>query len=118
MLPTDGVYGGWPRSGEIDIMEHVDSNPDTILATTHTQKYNHVKRTQKGEHVACPTATAAFHVYGLEWEENEYRNYLDGKLIFTFMNDATGWESWPYDQLFRLILNLAIGGSLGGHSVK
>lgn len=114
MLSTEGRYGNWPRSGEIDIMEHVGFDPDTIFSTTHTNKYNHVRRTQKKSRVYCPTATSDFHVYGLEWDENEYRTYLDGKLIFTYKNDREGWESWPYDQPFNLILNLAIGGSLGG----
>lgn len=114
MLSTDGVYGGWPSSGEIDIMEHVGFNPDTIFSTTHTHRYNHVKGTQKKGSAACPTATTEFHVYGLEWEEDEYRTYLNGELIFTYKNDGEGWESWPYDQPFHLIMNLAIGGNLGG----
>lgn len=114
MLSTDGVYGGWPSSGEIDIMEHVGFNPDTIFSTTHTHRYNHVKGTQKKGSAACPTATTEFHVYGLEWEEDEYRTYFNGELIFTYKNDGEGWESWPYDQPFHLIMNLAIGGNLGG----
>lgn len=114
MLSTENKYGSWPMSGEIDIMEHVGYDPDTIFSTTHTAKYNHIKKTQKKEKIACPTVTSEFHLYTLEWKKDEYKVYLDNQLIFTFKNDGKGSESWPYNRPFYLILNLAIGGSLGG----
>ncbi len=58
--------------------------------------------------------TDDFHTYTLEWEENKYQVYFDGKLLFTFENEGTGAKTWPYDRPFHLILNLAIGGGLGG----
>ena len=114
MLPTDWVYGEWPDSGEIDIMEHVGSDPDSVLSTSHSRSYNHMIGTQKGNTIYLPTATKQFHVYTLEWDENEWRSYVDGKKYFTYKNDGTGSGVWPYDQRFHLILNLAIGGGLGG----
>lgn len=114
MLSTENQYGTWPKSGEIDIMEHVGSNPDTVFSTTHTAKYNHVKGTQKKGIVGNSTVTTTFHKYTLEWEKDQYRVYLDDRLIFTYTNDGEGSESWPYDRPFHLILNLAIGGNLGG----
>ena len=39
MLPTDWEYGDWPKSGEIDIMENVGYDPDTIVGSSHTEKY-------------------------------------------------------------------------------
>ena len=114
MLPTDWTYGEWPNSGEIDIMEHVGSDPDTILSTSHTKKYNHILGTQKGKTRYLRTATTAFHVYSLEWDSNEWRSYVDGNLYFTYKNEKSGSDAWPYDQRFHLILNLAIGGGLGG----
>jgi beta-glucanase (GH16 family) len=114
MMPARNTYGGWPHSGEIDIMEHVGFNPDTVFSTVHTGKYNHMKGTQKGKNILLPTATSEFHVYTLEWEENEIRSYVDGIHYFIFKNEKQGPEVWPYDQPFYLILNLAIGGGLGG----
>jgi beta-glucanase (GH16 family) len=114
MLSTDNSYGSWPASGEIDIMEHVGHYPDTVFATAHTGDFNHIKRTQVGVKTFLPTATTDFHVYGLEWEENEYRCYVDGLHYFTYKNNGTGFKAWPFDQPFYLILNLAIGGGLGG----
>ena len=114
MLPTDWEYGDWPKSGEIDIMENVGYAPDTIVGSSHTEKYNHAIGTQKNAKIACPDCYKAFHVYALEWEEDEYRLYVDDQLYFTFKNEGTGYEVWPYDKRFHILLNLAIGGNWGG----
>jgi len=114
MLPSENVYGGWPKSGEIDIMEHVGFNPDTVFSTVHTEKFNHMIGTQVGKRTGLPTATTDFHVYTMEWNENEIRSFVDGNHYFTFKNNGEGQGAWPFNQSFHLILNLAIGGGLGG----
>ena len=114
MLPTDWEYGDWPKSGEIDIMENVGYDPDTIVGSSHTEKYTHAIGTQKNAKIACTDCYKAFHVYALEWEEDEYRLYVDDQLYFTFKNEGTGYEVWPYDKRFHILLNLAIGGNWGG----
>lgn len=114
MLPTDWEYGGWPASGEIDIMENVGYNPDSIVGTVHLAKYNHMLGTQKGKSVYNPNSYKDFHTYILEWEPNECRIYQDSTHYFTFKNEEKGNEYWPFDKRFHLLLNLAIGGSWGG----
>lgn len=114
MLPTDWEYGGWPASGEIDIMENVGYDPDVIVASAHTKKYYHCIGTQKNAKITCPTCYSQFHTYRLEWEAEEYRVFLDDVHYFTFKNEHTGFETWPFDKRFHLILNLAIGGTWGG----
>jgi len=114
MLPTDWIYGGWPASGEIDIMENVGYDPFVILASAHTQAYNHVKGTQKSGKLTVNDCYTEFHNYILEWEANEYRVYIDDKLIFTFQNEKTGFQVWPFDKRFHLLLNVAVGGNWGG----
>ena len=114
MLPTDWTYGGWPASGEIDIMENVGYDPDTIVGSAHTQKYYHSIGTHKNGQIKCPTAYSQFHTYVLEWDAQEYRIFLDDEPFFTFKNEGTGSETWPFDQRFHLLLNLAIGGNWGG----
>lgn len=114
MLPTDWEYGRWPASGEIDIMENVGFDPDTIVGSAHTKKYNHVIGTQKNARIYCPTNYSDFHVYALEWDAGEYRLYLDNVNYFTFKNEGKGFEVWPFDKRFHIILNLAIGGNWGG----
>jgi beta-glucanase (GH16 family) len=114
MLSTANTYGGWPKSGEIDIMEHVGFDPGIVHSTVHTGAYNHVKHTQVGKPLEVITAMNDFHVYATEWDENEIRSYVDGNLYFTFINEHKTSEEWPFDQPFHLILNLAIGGGWGG----
>ena len=114
MLSTDWEYGGWPASGEIDIMENVGYDPDTIVGSAHTQSYNHVQGTQKNAYTYVPTSYTDFHLYALEWEEDAYRVYVDENLFFTFENEGTGFAQWPFDKRFHLLLNLAIGGNWGG----
>lgn len=114
MMPTESKYGEWPKSGEIDIMEHIGSEPDTVLSTSHTVAFNHLKGNQESKKYYLPTATTAFHIYTLEWNEKEWRSYVDGQLYFTYTDKHIGSTAWPYNQKFYLILNLAIGGGLGG----
>ena len=114
MLPTDWKYGGWPASGEIDIMEHVGYAPDTIFGTVHTQAFNHMYGTHKSDHIFMPDAESAFHVYSIEWDEEEIRFYVDDKQYFQFVNSGKNTEEWPFDQRFYLIMNIAVGGNWGG----
>lgn len=115
MLPTDrSIYGNWPKCGEIDIMENVGFDPDTIVASAHTQTYNHGINTEKNDKIYIPDNDEKFHTYTLEWEPEEYRVYVDSTLFFTFENEGTGYAEWPYDQKFYLILNIAYGGNWGG----
>lgn len=114
MLPTDWEYGEWPNSGEIDIMENVGYNTDTVLATAHTKIYNHILGTQVSGKIFVSQPYEDFHIYTLEWDQNEWRAYVDKVHFYTHKNDGTGFGTWPYDKRFHLIINLAIGGSLGG----
>jgi beta-glucanase (GH16 family) len=106
--------GGWPACGEIDIMENVGYDPDTIHTNIHTQKYNHVKRTNKGAKITIPKPYADFHVYAIEWHPDRIDSFVDGKKYFTFKNEKTGNDVWPFDKPERLKLNIAIGGDWGG----
>ncbi|HWH71204.1 MAG TPA: glycoside hydrolase family 16 protein, partial [Candidatus Sulfotelmatobacter sp.] len=113
MLGTDR-QAGWPACGETDIMEFVGYEPGVVHANIHTAKYNHVKKTNKGNLLAVPDASEAFHVYALEWDVEHMDFFVDGQKYFTFTNEKSGPEAWPYDKAQYLILNLAIGGAWGG----
>lgn len=114
MLSSDDVYKGWPHSGEIDIMENVGYDPDTIVSSAHTLAYHHSIGTHKTGRISVPDAGEAFHVYSLEWEPDEYRIYVDDILSFTFKKESDDFKVWPFDQKFHLILNIAYGGAWGG----
>ncbi|WP_044891622.1 glycoside hydrolase family 16 protein [Opitutus terrae] len=116
MLPTtwDLGDGGWPDNGEIDIMEHVGYDPGVIHVSTHSQKYQWQKNTQRTATMNVPDAMSAFHIYALEWDGEEIRGYIDDRHYFTSRKDGGDWKSWPFFRPFHLVLNLAIGGAWGG----
>ena len=106
--------GGWPAMGEIDIMEFVGFDPGVVHANVHTRKYNHVQKTGKGSQIKIADVSDAFHVYALEWSADRLDFFLDNQNYFTYRNEGTGADAWPYDKDQYLILNLAIGGAWGG----
>ena len=121
MLPTEWVYGGWPLSGEIDILETVNlkvGGEDRIHGTLH---YGGSRPENKytGEAYRIPAGdnpADGFHTYAVEWEQDEIRWYLDGDHYAT--QTSAGWYTLaalenpraPFDQPFHLILNFAVGG--------
>lgn len=114
MLPTDLAYGTWPASGEIDIMESVGHKPDEVFGTVHfgppwpNNKWS-------GKTVKVPGGIdQAFHVYSVEWKENEIRWFVDDSLYSVKTPKDLDPHKWPFDQRFHMILNLAIGGNLPG----
>lgn len=115
LMPTTSAYGAWPRSGEIDIMEHVGNNFGKVLSTVHTQNNNWTN----GGHLSAtrniPDADQNFHTYSLEWSADSLRFMVDSLHIYTYTNPHTDWKDWPFDQQFHVILNVAIGGGMGGN---
>lgn len=114
MLPTDWAYGGWPQSGEIDIMEQVGFEPEKLHISVHTEAYNHIKGTQKTATTIIPTATENFHLYRVDWTPENIKGYIDDKLIFSFANEHKTFAEWPFDKKFHWLLNVAVGGNWGG----
>lgn len=114
MLPTDWEYGDWPKSGEIDIMEHVGYLPDSVFGTVHTEAYNHTIGTQKTKNTFRKDLASAFHVYALEWDEDGIRIFIDKTQYFKFTNEKRSSREWPFDKRFHLLLNVAVGGTWGG----
>jgi beta-glucanase (GH16 family) len=114
MLPTDQAYGGWPKSGEIDIMEHVGYDPGRIHITMHTEAYNHAIGTQKTAIHVVDDATTQFHRYRVDWTPAAIRGYIDDAQVYEYVNEGTGPAAWPFDQRFHFLLNIAVGGDWGG----
>jgi len=114
MLPTDWKYGGWPASGEIDILEHVGYDQDVVHISVQTEAYNHSIGTLKTATKKIENATTDFHLYRVDWTPAYIRGYVDDVQIFNFPNEGKGFTVWPFDQQFHWLINLAVGGNWGG----
>jgi beta-glucanase (GH16 family) len=114
MLGVDRERAGWPRCGEIDMMEYVGFDPHVVHANIHTGKYNHVRGTGKGSQLRVEAPFDDWHIYALEWHSDRLDFFVDDKKFFTYTKEKEAREDvWPFDQPCYLILNLAIGGSWG-----
>ncbi len=113
MLSSKNPFS-WPNDGEIDIMEHVGYDFGKIHASVHTQKYNHMIGTQKTAYTMVADCATAFHVYAVEWNAQKITVSIDGVSFFSFANDGTGYQSWPFANSMHLIMNIAVGGNWGG----
>ena len=116
MLPDQNLYGNhkWPDNGEIDIMEHVGYDPGVVHASTHCKSYYFRTNNQKTGVTLVPDAATAFHVYAVEWTPETITAEIDGQLYFAARNEGTGWQAWPWDKPFHVLLNIAVGGEWGG----
>lgn len=114
MLPTDWAYGGWPHSGEIDIMEHVGYDPNVVHITTHSLAYYFKINTQKTATRKLDNVFDEFHTYRVDWTPYAIRGYIDDAFIFEFVNEGKTFAEWPFDKRFHLLLNVAVGGDWGG----
>jgi beta-glucanase (GH16 family) len=119
MMPEDSSYGTWPRSGELDIMEYSPGKTDdSTYATVHHSKSSASAGTDSYSSLGSKSfsdATSTFHTYGLKWTSSYVEAFYDGSSLGTkYYNDGSGWVNWPYDKNFYIILNLAMGGNLGG----
>ncbi|MEX0332342.1 MAG: family 16 glycosylhydrolase [Puniceicoccaceae bacterium] len=114
MLPTGNEYGIWPRSGEIDIMEHVGYDMGRVHGSLHSLANNWLTGTQPTSSTMVANVDTEFHEYTIEWSPSLIRFLIDDVEFYSFSNPETGWEAWPFDQPFHLILNIAVGGWWGG----
>ena len=109
---TLGTSAGHPDGGEIDILEHVGSNPGEVHATVHNRAT--VGSHGNGGSLSLPTACSAFHRYQLTWTPEALMFAVDGKPVHRYVRAGKTKEGWPFDAPQYLLLNLAIGGAMGG----
>ena len=115
MMPDQMRLYGWPKCGEIDIMEHVGKDQDVVHFSLHTNNYNHKIGNHQTQFEKFDRVSDTFHKYSMYWDENQIKFYVDDveKASFTKKQTDT-FDDWPFDQPYHLILNIAVGGTWGG----
>tara|TARA_R110000764_G_scaffold61653_1_gene131245 strand:- start:73971 stop:74801 length:831 start_codon:yes stop_codon:yes gene_type:complete len=105
-------YGeeGWPLSGEIDIMEQTGWDKNKTISHFHWGDLKTKEYRNTGGEATVPNASNEYHIYAMEWDSESIKTYVDDTLVFELQNA----KDKPYNHGHYLILNIAIGGNLGG----
>jgi len=116
MLGEDIGKLGWPKCGEIDIMENIGKEPALVHGTIHGPGYS------GGQGISAPFGLPGdpnfaddFHVYAVEWDKKAIRFYVDDHLYATRTPaDLPHGTKWVYNHNFFVLLNVAVGGGWPG----
>ena len=113
MMGENITQVGWPKCGEIDILELRGQQPNTVIGTLHGPGYSGGSAINRSYSLINGRFDSDFYIYAVEWSEDKIdffvNDYLYGRIT---KDDVTG--DWPYTQPFYMIMNLAIGGSFVG----
>ena len=114
MLGSNISTVNWPACGEIDIMEYVGYQPNTVHATIHTTSGS--GGNGNGSSKTLVTAEEEFHIYGIFWTEKKIVFYTDSQdnVTHTYAPPTKTNDNWPFDKPQFFILNVAVGGNWGG----
>jgi len=110
---SDDPSKQWPNVGEIDIMEYVGREPDLVLGTIHGPGYSGAGGRSKWNRQEFDIADD-FHIFAIDWDAEGIRFFFDDDMYFEIGPEDLGDREWVFDQPFFFILNLALGGTLGG----
>ena len=108
-LPEKWVYGDWPNSGEFDVMEASGQWDNKFLQYTHTKAFHGANG--RGGDIAL--SKDDWHTFEINWEPDRAQFAIDGQIVFEWFGTDSS-STWPYDQDFHIIMNVAVGGALGG----
>jgi beta-glucanase (GH16 family) len=117
MLGADIDTNGWPRCGEIDIMENIGKEPAIVHGTVHGPGYSGANGI--GAPYTLPAAqpfSADFHVFAVIWNESSVEFEVDGHVYKRITPaDLPPGTQWVYNHPFFLLLNVAVGGNWPGY---
>ena len=111
MMPETQEYGKWPRSGEIDIMEHLNDD-DIIYSTVHYWDESAGKEGSSDK--TANVDNDDFNTYGVIWSKESVQFTVNGNVIFTYDNNNPGSDEFSYQYPFVAPFYLILSQSLGG----
>jgi len=118
MLPEDIRQGvKWPLCGEIDMVEHIGRKEGDLYFSLHSQKNNHTIGTGYTTIKPLPGVCDDFHEYAMEWTPDYIEYFVNGESFAKYSlhdEDDHSIERWPFNKPYYLIMNIAVGGGLGG----
>ncbi|MEZ4816887.1 MAG: glycoside hydrolase family 16 protein [Flavobacteriaceae bacterium] len=115
MLGSNINEVGWPKCGEIDIMEYVGKDPGVLYTTLHTQDSHGNSINSKKSYIE--NIEEGFHLFEVDWKPESITFFIDGKEVYQFAPSEKNEDNWPFHQPFYLLVNMAIGGNFGGPEV-
>lgn len=112
MLGSNISKVGWPKCGEIDILEYIGREPNKIFTSLHNQdSHGNTINTKKTEIQGIENG---FHVYAIDWTKDKIEFFVDNQSVYIFSPEIKNENTWPYNQPFYFIINVAVGGNFGG----
>jgi beta-glucanase (GH16 family) len=115
MLPQNNVYGTWPKSGELDILEYLGHEPGKVHGTLHFGPGPGSTQITKSLTLNTGTFNDEFHVFSIEWKQDQIQWLVDGNVYSTATKAAFGTNNYPFNEEFYLLLNMAVGGQWPGN---
>lgn len=112
MLGDSFSSAGWPACGEIDVMEHVGRDLGIVQSVIHSpSSYGNTVNLGR---TPVKTFDKEFHIYAVDWKKDRIEFYVDDINFYTYKPTEKNDKTWPFDKPFYIIMNIAVGGNLGG----
>jgi beta-glucanase (GH16 family) len=117
MLGTNITSAGWPKCGEIDILENIGREPELVHGTVHGPGYSGSGGIGAGYSLpGNPVFADDFHVYAIEWTANQIKWFVDGQEYFAVTPASLpSGATWVFNAPQFIILNVAVGGRWPGY---
>ncbi|WP_405199966.1 family 16 glycosylhydrolase [Christiangramia sp. LLG6405-1] len=115
MLGADISEVGWPASGEIDILEYIGREPGIVFTSLHTPaSHGNTINTKKTK---IADIEEGYHIYKAVWTPDYIEFFVDGNQLYRFTPENYNEEEYPFKKDFYFLINMAVGGNLGGAEI-